>query len=553
MTKVVYEKQTVDIQHDWELAKAFLYSQSDEISGKVAEWRIAGLPGLVLRITTGKVVWYIRRRDVSLRIGIIGKVNVATAKYYALQVDAAARRKRDLRTYLSVLMQLENSVPRPPDEYRYDEHTPPDFGPTFEPKFEAAADAFSDDSSIWAFRAKIGDDGTTWTWQTLTHKWLEHKLPKLKPNYRKQYESYLTLKEFETVNGKKVSEVKLHDLERLRDSILFKHAPSAVHRALTQSKTMLGWAWKYHATRSGLHKVQAQWWDRWSFEYKTNERTHAPTIAEIARTLVLAETFRNLGESEQETNSGTLGALWAVALTAQRTGALLQMRLDRLFEPPDIGRDLPDCMELTGWQIANWNSGEMKGGKDGGRPHSLPIHPEALKILHRFHKEACKDSDWMFPAANPKKSVTPSALNQLMYRLQGRVYDHTVKQKPQRKGKPGPKPKPKKERPDLFKEYGIRPWTLHDARRTLTTFLDERRLGGAATAILGHKTSTSRIDEREKLAPVTEQHYNRSQKIGLKAEGMALWVNALLKAYREEREKLLRTVTPKLPQLNAHR
>ena len=73
----------------------------------------------------------------------------------------------------------------------------------------------------------------------------------------------------------------------------------------------------------------------------------------------------------------------------------------------------------------------------------------------------------------------------------------------------------------------------------MTTFLDDRRLGGAATAILGHKTAHSRTDEREKLAPVTEQHYNRSQKIDLKAEGMALWVKAVLAACEKERRKLV--------------
>jgi hypothetical protein len=72
----------------------------------------------------------------------------------------------------------------------------------------------------------------------------------------------------------------------------------------------------------------------------------------------------------------------------------------------------------------------------------------------------------------------------------------------------------------------------------VTTFLDDRRLGGAATAILGHKTAHSRIDEREQLASVTEQHYNRSQKIDLKAEGMAIWVKALLAACVTERRKL---------------
>jgi hypothetical protein len=34
---------------------------------------------------------------------------------------------------------------------------------------------------------------------------------------------------------------------------------------------------------------------------------------------------------------------------------------------------------------------------------------------------------------------------------------------------------------------------------------------------------------------VTEQHYNRSQKIDLKPEGMALWVKTLLAACEKER------------------
>jgi integrase len=198
-----------------------------------------------------------------------------------------------------------------------------------------------------------------------------------------------------------------------------------------------------------------------------------------------------------------------------------------------------------GWKIANWTSEEMKGGRDGGRPHSLPIPPEALKVMQAFYREAGEKSPWMFPGRDPKKRVTPAALNLLMYRLQGRVYDHTVRQKPERKGKPGPKPKPKKIRPDLFREHGIRPFTLHDIRRTMTTFLDDNRLGGAATAILGHKMTRADIGERERLAPVTEQHYNRSQKIDLKAEGMALWVKVLLAACEKERRKLGPLRTPR--------
>lgn len=519
--KVIYERE---IKHeremrgflgDWDLQNAYSYSESHWIKGKVAEWRIAGTPGLTLRITPGRVTWYIRRRDISLRLGLAKEINGETAKYFAEQVQLAAERKRDLREFITVLIRLETT-----SQYK-DRQSDVD-----------AADRFADPSSVWAHRKRIGDTGITWTWKALTYEFLKYKTPKLKPKYRKQYESYLTLKEFEVVNDKLVSEVKLHDLERLRDAIHLNHAPSAVHRALTQSKSMLSWAWKYHATRSGLHEVQAEWWNRWSFEYHTRERTRVPTIQELARTLAIAETFRHLADGEHDTYPGTLGALWGVILTAQRTGAFLQLRPDRLFDATKFNP------KLRGWKIANWTSDEMKGGKDGGRPHSLPIPPAALKILHKFHEEAGDTSPWMFPASDPNKHITPSALNQLMYRLQGRTYDHTVKQKPARKGKPGPKPQPKKMRRDLFAEYGIERWTLHDCRRTITTFLDDRRLGGAATAILGHKMPHTRIEEREKLAPVSEQHYNRSQKIDLKAEGMALWVRTFLTAYEDERKKL---------------
>jgi hypothetical protein len=121
-----------------------------------------------------------------------------------------------------------------------------------------------------------------------------------------------------------------------------------------------------------------------------------------------------------------------------------------------------------------------------------------------------------------------------MYHLQGRVYDHTNKHKAARKGKPGPKPRPRKVRPDLFTMYDIEIWTLHDIRSTITTLLDDKRQGGAATAFLGHKTTTDKTKEREKLATVTEQHYNQTQKTALKAEGLALWVKTLLAAYVKE-------------------
>lgn len=111
-----------------------------------------------------------------------------------------------------------------------------------------------------------------------------------------------------------------------------------------------------------------------------------------------------------------------------------------------------------------------------------------------------------------------------------------MKQKPARKGKPGPKPRPKKERINLFELYGIESWTLHDCRGTLTTYLDDKRLGEAATAIRAQDfarqdqvTREARPRDRAALQPLPE--------IDLKAEGMALWAKTLLAAYARESRK----------------
>lgn len=47
-------------------------------------------------------------------------------------------------------------------------------------------------------------------------------------------------------------------------------------------------------------------------------------------------------------------------------------------------------------------------------------------------------------------------------------------------------------------------------------------------------SSWSNAGFSDSTARITEQHYNRSQRIGLKAERMALWVKRLLAAYSKE-------------------
>jgi integrase len=393
------------------------------------------------------------------------------------------------------------------------------------------ADLLADDNSSFGRRRLTGDTGPSWTWTAMRHHFLEHKLATLKPKYREQYEHYLKLQEFAPLEKKLVVELRLRDLEPVRDALARSHAPSTVHRAVSQAKHMLNWALEDNSTRAGFDEMSTDWWNkRWKFAYKANTRNRTPTLDEVARTLVLAEHLAMQGADGPL--PGTLAALWAVALTAQRTGSLMLLRTERLLEPAKNEKRLKG-----GWKVAAWTKEEMKGGRDGGRAHMLPIPPSALRILRDLHAKAGDRSPWMFPGRDPKHRVTAGVLNRFLYRMQGRVYDHTVRRKKDRPGKPGPKPLPRIAPDNLFEKYGIRPWSPHDVRRTLTGFLLGKRLGGSATAILGHKLQNAIADERQKIAAVTDTHYNTGENIDLLAEGMKLWVDALLTAYAREKKK----------------
>jgi len=501
-----------------DVAHAIWMSQRPSPKARVIEWADTDCTGLTLRITQRDAAWLIRRRDRTIRIGECKNVGLPTARYVTYMVRDAAKRGRDLKVFVETLVRSETGPYRDPEAWKI-------------------ADEIADDKSEWGRRRLVGEIYPTWTWRNMTKHFLAEKLPELKATYRKGYERYLTLPEFELINDRPVSEIKLAELEIVRDRMIGAYGRSTVSRAVRQSKEMLTWAWSYNGAKAGLDKYDYEWWVRWKIKYKSKVRIHRPTIEELARTMVIADEFRKLADGEHESYPGTVCALWMAVLTAQRTGSLLMMRPNRLFDPD------AEMKQLRGWKIANWTHEEMKGGRDGGRPHSLPLPPRLLRTLARFRAESPRRSDWMFSAKRPQDRLTQSALNLLMYRLQGRVFDHGKKNKPNRPGKPGPKPAAHgKIRKDLFAEFDIRPWTLHDVRRSLTRFLDDRRLGGAASAILGHKLQNEKMPEEERMAEVTELHYNSSARISLKAEGMKVWVGAILDACERERVNIKKRI-----------
>ena len=525
MARVQYERVKRKLRPE-DVDRAIWLSQNPSEKARVIEWADTECIGLVLRITKRDSNWLIRRRDCTIRIGSCNEIGLYLARDIAQKTRDAAKRGRNLKTFVERLVTFSSA---PEGEYRdsWRDKNNLEF-----------ADTIADEKSDLGRRWLKGEHKLTWTWKNLTDKFLAAKLKTLKKNYQKEYEHYLRLPEFEIIDDILIKDLDIADLEIVRDRMLKTYAISTVSRAVRQAREMLTWAWRYHINASGLKECPWEWWMRWRVEYTSKVRTRRPTIEELARTMVLADEIRNLAEGEHETYPGTVCALWMAVLTAQRTGSLLMLRPGHLFNP-----DAEMMKKLRGWKIANWTHDEMKGGRDGGRPHSLPLPPRLLRTLERFRAEDPRKSEWMFSAKRPQDRLTQSALNLLMYRLQGRVFDHSKKNKPNRPGKPGPKaPRLGKIRRDLFAEFEIKPWTLHDVRRSLTRFLDDRRLGGVASAILGHKLQNDKMPEEERMAEVTELHYNSSQRISLKSEGMKLWVDAILDACERERVNIKKRI-----------
>ena len=106
MTKPVYERETKRFSPN-DVQSAISYSQSAKIVGRIAEWRDLKTIGLTLRITPRQVVWYVRRRDITLRLGSASEIDLKTARYIAEQTRLAAKKKRDLRVFVETLVGME--------------------------------------------------------------------------------------------------------------------------------------------------------------------------------------------------------------------------------------------------------------------------------------------------------------------------------------------------------------------------------------------------------------------------------------------------------------
>ncbi|MCJ2057315.1 integrase arm-type DNA-binding domain-containing protein [Methylobacterium sp. J-048] len=470
------------------LTRAASMIRSGALEGRGAEILDTDTPGLTLRVTRAAGTWYLRHRKGTIRLGSMDVLNLPAAR------EAAARARRDVELGVDPRHDVgifERQMAKGADLA----HAVDVAFPISEP-FPSAAD-----------RRLRGP----WQWQDLQAEFLAAKLPGLRESYRSKYAAYHQGPEFEPIANRELQHLDIANLESLRDRVAESRTVSAAARVVAQNKEALTWAWRYHGTRSGLSDQRYPWWqEQWAIQYSSTARDHTPTVEELVRTLLVAEHHRCLGGNDQQTEPGTLAALWAVVLTGQRTGALGRTRRAGI-----IGLD-----GRPAWQVWTWTGQEMKGGRRASKPHALPIPPAAVEAIARCGADPA--SPFVFPSRIDGKHVTPSGYTQFFYRIEGKEKD----------GKAGSKVS----RPlgDLFQRYGIRRWTPHDARRTLGTYLDDEGLGGAASAILAHSKDKGQDDEKARIEDITRRVYAKAQRLPLKAAGMEPWVQHVLAAYERE-------------------
>ncbi|WP_454104513.1 integrase arm-type DNA-binding domain-containing protein [Methylorubrum extorquens] len=479
------------------VTKARAMIRKEQVPGRGLDLVDTECSGLVLRVTRNSATWLRKSKTGTVRIGDAALITLAQARDQAerirLAVPGLHQPKAETRIY-------EEAIRR---------------GSSVEDALDAAWPDEEPETQTAEARRRDGP----WVLGDLIDAYLEWKVPKLKGRWATSYPTYLRHPEFAGLSMTTVAALDLEMMLGVRQRLLEDGTTkrSAAKRVINQFRECMTWGWKEQALRCRLVRMEVPWWDRLTVDYASGKRDHVPTVDELARTLAVAERHRSLGQTEHATGAGLLGALWAVVLTGQRTGALVTTEVASCV--PQFSNSLP------GWTAVGWPGEVMKSKL----PHALPVPPAAWAVIERYRQEDAWDreapSPWMFPSRRGDGHVSYLALNQLLARLQGL-----------REGKLA------EGKADLFALHGIRRWTPHDVRRGIATFLGERRLGGAAAAILDHVDG--KAEERERTAPVTRLHYDRAQRLELKAEGMAMWCEAILAAYEKERDALARVPLP---------
>jgi hypothetical protein len=476
---------------------------------KECQFAIGNPRGLTVRVRSGEVAYYIQARSrvrgekstvVKRRLGAVGDFTFAQVKRIATEAIFAVKNGRSPDAVIETRLMGgdEKSVAVAVDR----------------------AEALK--GELWTFETLI----TQYAQRTKSSKdGARNEASKLRlaPSSILELETRLRDRpENAELKKRYVKELRLEDLEEVRDLIEASGSgPSAAAKYVDLAKRVLRWGLKQRRRLTGLEPT-ATWWEALSHEFEMEDRSgRYLTPAQIGMLIALLEAVRPLGGNS---NDAVLGALQVSWMIPQRSSALVNMRAlssDRWVPDP--------APERAGWRVYTWKPDEVKNKRE----IKLSVPPTAVEILERVARYSKEQlgavSTWAFPqdrnkylvrayASNRRtslvpahldKAITPSSLNHALDALAGR----------------------KQGWPDLLTVVGL-PNRVgpHDERRSVTSFFENFGEGAYASALLDHRVTGADKMSRE-VAAITQSVYSAADRVVFKAEGMLMWMEAVLPAY----------------------
>ncbi|MDP9837689.1 integrase [Neorhizobium huautlense] len=379
----------------------------------------------------------------------------------------------------------------------------------------------SHDDIIREMRPKSG----TWTLQRCIEKTIEDKTDsKATKPWRdttvSTLKSTFSKPEFADLLNMPAVNLKRADIERIRDVMLKKHAsPSPAGKAVSNVSTILSHCQSVHGGQSGLERVDP-WWKLLTVGRTVKPRTRNPGLEGLAKTLILTDIYttkRLPGRMQAKHDhkygirDGVAAAFHWVCLTAQRQGAALAIQRADYIPDPDN----------EGWYLAAWGEGIMKAGV----AHVLPIPPRLVQhMADKFELVKRTDSQWLLPSER--------GLNDI------HIHRSSTLAVVQRLGARDTLTRKRAMAVDLLSANGIKWWTPHDLRRTITKVLDEAGIPGGASVVLAHEVRrTDKLDvegddsREQRIARITRLAYGGAQHLQLKRKAMKIWADAVLDEY----------------------
>ena len=289
----------------------------------------------------------------------------------------------------------------------------------------------------------------------------------------------------------------------------------------------LNWAAAYKRKESGL--TGKKWWllaekrRRTPEEVKKKrERDNALKkkkdefkVKHLGMLLAEHERFCASRTGNERISPGVRWGLWWDSLTGHRRGSGTWIaREDVKFSDPH---------GEPGWGLATWRPEVMKTQN----PFALPIPPLGLHIVSccmRDWKQSAeraglwkRESNWVFASRVMQSeagdiAVSGSALANHIRNMRGlREGNHR----------------------DVLR--GIPHFSMHIIRSTLGDhILDETELPpGTASLVIGHEIPGDRRNELDRIGQTGKRWYFQAQRIPEKTKAMALWSDALLKAFKD--------------------